>query len=130
MTTTFMPIAENFAAKAEALFSTIPQYARAGYTFLSSQVSAKMLEVLKNTKILWAKALPFIKAGVLFCISPLGVSIAVLGLSIIPLGLARSSKSRLATIAWYSLGILIACYGGFLFINSGIIPGLVFKLIL
>lgn len=114
----------SVAEKVHVFIVQAPEYIRTGYHAASSQTALKVLELIEKTKTLWVQLLPYIRASIIFCMSPIGISIVLLSLSTIPLSNARCSSSTAARIAWFSLGIITACAGAYLLSTTGVIPPL------
>jgi hypothetical protein len=115
-------VAGSVAGKVEGFFAAVPAYVGA----VSSKVLPKLIELMHKTRVIWADLLPYIKAGLIFCISPIGISIAVIGLSTLLLRNARGSSSIAWRVSWLVLGIFTACAGVYLLSTTGIIPALSF----
>ena len=65
---------------------------------------------------------PYLASAAKFMSSQLGVSLELLGLSIIPLQLYRAVDNKFLSIALLAAGILIAGAGGFFLCSSGALP--------
>lgn len=111
-------VAGSLATKIQVFFSGIPEYARAGYGL----ALPKLMELVAKTRALWIQMLPYVKASIIFCLSPIGISIAIIGLATIPLRISRSCSSTMARISWLALGIITAGVGAYMLSTTGVIP--------
>lgn len=105
----------NLAIRAESFAATTA--AQVG-SFVANDAAPAAASALSKTETVWSQTVPYLKNIALFVVSPLGISLIVLGISVIPLGRAHNAKSIIAKISWCALGILIVGYAGILMANA------------
>lgn len=116
--TTVPPSTPSFFCSAlehiQAPFIAVRDFATPAVKFLAARVQN-----------IWDFIQPYLATAGQFLTSKLGVSLELLGLSIIPLKLAGTVENKILSVALLAAGILIAGAGGFFLCSSGILPSVI-----
>ncbi len=101
-------------ANIEAPFTAVRDFATPAVNFIATRVQN-----------IWDFIQPYLASAAKFLTSRLGVSLELLGLSIIPLKLAGTVENKILSVALLAAGILIAGAGGLFLASSGALPSFI-----
>jgi hypothetical protein len=98
----------------QSFFSSAVEFIEPPFIAVRNFVTPTLKLVAEKIHNIWTDLLPYLESTAQFLGSPLGISLELFGLSILPLQLSRTGNDTIISVALLAAGILIAGAGGFL----------------
>ena len=108
-----------------SFIDTAVQFIERPFIAVRDFVTPSLQFLANRIQNIWSFLQPYFASAAQFLTSKLGISIELLGLSILPLQLSRSVEDKLMSTALLTLGIFMAAAGGFFLCSSGVLPSFI-----
>ncbi len=106
-----IPFASTVFEHLETPFLAVRNFAAPAVTFIAAKIQN-----------IWTIIQPYLALTAKFLTSKVGISLELLGLSMLPLRLSGTVDNHILSIALLAAGVLIASAGGFLLGSTGVFP--------
>jgi hypothetical protein len=115
-------VSTSIPARISDFFSSGVHSLHTAFNAVRSRVSPAVAFLASKVQALWKTIVPYISKLPRYIMTPLGAALGLMGISLVPLSLACTVKSKAASVGLLAAGTLTAVAGGVLLGASGVLP--------